>query len=150
MFAKSIYSTLTVIGALTLLIAAGSVRPGLAKSGGGQLEGTWAVTVSFDSPPPGFPDAFTALETYSRGGGLITSNNLPVPVVPKVGQGAWEKNGNQYSVAILFFTFDENGVHNGSIHVRHRITLEGKDAYSGEGEAEFRDVNGNPLFTLPF
>lgn len=132
-------SPLTLMGANPVLAG---------NQNGNRLEGTWVVTVA--ATAPNFPPSFIALETYSRGGGMVTSNNLPVPVLPKLGQGSWEKDGNQYAVVIQFFTFDENGAPNGSIRVTHTLNLQGKDAYSGVGEAEFRDVNGGTLFTLPF
>jgi hypothetical protein len=117
-----------------------------SDSGGSRIEGTWVVTVSLSAP--GFPSSFTALETYSRGGGLVTSNNLPP--VPRPGQGVWEKKGNQYAVTILFFLFDQNGAPSGGVKVRHSITPDGKDRYTGVGEAEFSDLDGNLLFTVPF
>jgi hypothetical protein len=50
-------------------------------------EGTWLVRVSVADPPAGFPVPFDALETYGRGGGLVTSNNNSL--IPRPGQGTW-------------------------------------------------------------
>ncbi len=57
---------------------AGSGMLDVLKRADYALEGTWWVNVNFASPPPGFGPNFTALETYGRGGGLVTSNNFPL------------------------------------------------------------------------
>ena len=139
------------LGAMALFLqptmANVSVNP-VAGSDGQTLEGSWIVEVSISLP--GLPSSFTALETYSRGGGIVTSNDLPVAAVPKPGQGEWEKNGKAYSVVIQFFTFDTTGVASGTIYVSHTITLDGKDSYSGIGQAKFYDLSGNLLLTGGF
>src|SRR5688500_5581827 len=62
--------SLTLIFALTLL----ATRASAANNSSVGLEGTWVVSVQVSDPPPGFPTPFTALGTYSRGGGLVTTN----------------------------------------------------------------------------
>ena len=107
-------------------------------------EGTWLVEVRVSDAPPGFPVPFSALETYSRGGGLVTSNNNPL--VPRPGQGTWAKTSDhEYAASIVFFFFDVIGAPIGTVEIRHRFTVEG-DSYSGTGEAQFKDLNGDPLF----
>jgi hypothetical protein len=144
MILKKAFATLFVM----MIIASQMTAQSMAKSdsGSSRIEGTWVVTVNISAP--GLPPSFTALETYSRGGGLVTSNNLPP--VPRPGQGEWEKNGGQYAVTILFFLFDQTGAPSGGVKVRHSIALDGRDRYTGIGEAEFSDLDGNLLFTVPF
>jgi hypothetical protein len=112
------------------------------------LEGTWIVAVEIADPPPGFPAAFTALESYARGGSLVTSNDNPL--VSRTGQGAWDRDGNDYVARIVFFVLDESGAPAGTIHVIHRIGLSGSEAYVGAGEAELRDASGATIATLAF
>ena len=102
------------------------------------IEGTWETTVNLNDPS--LPPSFKALETYNRDGGLITSNNMPF--LTRVGQGEWEKNGQQYLVKIKFYRFDQNGLPAGSIIVTHTISLESKSEYLGVGTAVFCDLDG--------
>lgn len=168
MFAKGICLAVVMAGALAFPATAGGSFPGaragkkqitpqeprgaglldVLRRGANALEGTWVVTVNLAAPPPGFGPTFTALETYSRGGGLVTTNNLPP--VPRPGQGAWERNGNQFAVAIQFFLFDQNGAPAGSVRVTHNITLQGSDEYSGAGEARFFALDGSLLTSVAF
>lgn len=129
-----------------LLTTIATAQPSAAVERAPQLEGTWVVTVDLHNPPPFLPETFTALETYSRGGGLVTGNDMQ----QGPGQGSWERNGDQYVVAILFFTRDPENVTNGSIRVRHRVGLDGSGAYSGAGEADLFDSSGNLVMTVPF
>jgi hypothetical protein len=145
MLTKRIHAALIAAMLLALLAGAASAQPNAGNGKG--LEGTWEVTVNLTNPPTGFPPSFKALETYSRGGGMVTSNNMSN--IPP-GQGSWEKNGNRFTVTILFFTFDAGGAQTGSIKVRHNVRLNGQNNYTGAGTAEFRDASDQILFTVPF
>ena len=103
-----------------------------------QIEGTWEVTVNLNDP--NLPPSFAALETYTRDGGMITSNNMPF--LTRVGQGGWEKRDQQYVVKIKFFRFDPNGLPAGTIAVTHTISLDSKNEYSGNGTAVFCELDG--------
>lgn len=135
-------------GLLALVFAALLFSPAKAMQSSGnnhQIEGSWVVTVNLHSPD--LPPFFEALETYDRGGGFITSNNMPF--LTRVGQGAWVNEGKNYQVKIRFFKFDENGKPTGTIIVSHTITLNGDDEYSGTGMAVFREVDGS-TFSVEF
>ncbi len=120
------------------------VSPANAFTGSTNPEGTWLVEVRVSDAPPGFPVPFTALETYSRSGGIVTSNNNPL--IPRPGQGAWTKSGSDgYTASIIFFFFDPIGTPIGTVEVTHRFTIEG-DVYTGTGEAQFKNLNGESLF----
>jgi hypothetical protein len=147
MFGKRFSSALVLVAILALLVT--SARFAKAQDSSGQkIEGSWVATVFLNNPPPFLPSSFTALETYSRGGGIVTSNNLAAG--PRIGQGAWDKEGRQFDVGILFLILDQNGAQTGTIKVRHSVTLNGKDEYSGEGVAEIRDTAENLLATVSF
>lgn len=127
----------------SLMLFRATTTAATERAGNGP-EGTWFVRVRVADAPPGFPVPFDALETYSRGGGLVTSNNNPL--IPRPGQGAWTKVGDDgYSVSIIFFFFDQIGAPIGSVEVAHRFAIDG-DGYSGTGEAHFKDRDGLPLF----
>ena len=119
---------------------------------GRTIEGTWEVTVNLHvpdlSPIPNLPSSFEALETYGRGGGLITSNNMPF--LTRVGQGTWDKIGNQYFVKIKFFTFDLSGLPLGKIIVTHTVVLSGDDLYTGTGTANLCGSSETDCVTVDF
>ena len=147
MFGKRYSSALVLVAILALLVT--SARFAKAQDSSGQkIEGSWVATVFLNNPPPFLPTSFTALETYSRGGSIVTSNNLAAG--PRLGQGAWDKEGRQFEVGILFFILDQTGAQTGSIKVRHSVTLNGKDEYSGQGVAEIYDAAENLLASVSF
>jgi hypothetical protein len=131
--------TVAILICITLCATAAN-----AQGGSQGPEGTWKVRVTVEDAPPGFPVPFDALETYSRGGGIVTSNNNPL--VPRPGQGAWRKIGNDdYAASIIFFFFGPAGTPIGTVEVTHRFRING-DHYGGSGEANFKDLDGGPLF----
>lgn len=129
-------------GSLFLVLLAtillGGVKSMATNTNDAQIEGTWEVTVNLNDP--NLPPSFAALETYTHAGGLITSNNMPF--LTRVGQGGWEKDGQQYLVKIKFFRFDPNGLPAGTIAVTHSISLDNRDEYSGTGTAVFCELDG--------
>ena len=136
--------------AISVLLAAAlaTLTPHAAGAQGRKgLEGSWVVAIEIADPPPGFPTSFTALESYARGGSLVPSNDNPL--VGRPGQGAWDRDGNEFVATILFFVLDGAGTRVGSIRVRHRISVE-NDAYSGVGQADFLDPAGDVTASLTF
>jgi hypothetical protein len=140
---------------LALVIAALLLSPLESRGAGSDsrtIEGTWDVIVNLHvpdpSPIPNLPASFEALETYSRGGGFITSNNMPF--IARVGQGAWEKLGNEYFIKIKFYTFDPIGLPSGTITVTHAVTLNGKDEYTGTGTAVICGPDGTSCVSIEF
>lgn len=140
---------------LALVITALLLTPLQAMGADGQgrtIEGTWEVTVNLHVPDstsiPNLPSSFESLETYGRGGGLITSNNMPF--LTRVGQGAWDKIGNQYFVKIKFFTFDPSGLPLGKIIVTHTVVLSGDDLYTGIGTANLCGPNETDCVKVDF
>lgn len=140
---------------LALLITALLITPmnAMGAAGGDRIiEGTWEVTVNLhvpDPPPiPNLPSSFEALETYARGGGLITSNNMPF--LTRLGQGAWDKAGNQYFARIKFYTFDPSGLPSGTITVTHTVVLGSDDLYTGAGTAVLCRPDGTSCVSIEF
>lgn len=123
---------------VALVITMVLLSPVQANDFDSQIVGTWEVTVNLSDP--NLPPSFLALETYNRDGGFTTSNNMPF--LTRVGQGVWEKNGQQYAVKIKFFKFDPNGLPSGTITVTHSIILDSKSEYSGIGSAVFCELDG--------
>lgn len=132
---------------LALLITALLITPMNAMGAAGghnTIEGTWEVTINLHvpdpSPIPNLPSSFEALETYGRSGGLITSNNMPF--LTRLGQGAWDKAGNEYVVKIKFYMFEPSGLPSGTITVTHKVVLGSDDVYTGAGTAEICGPGG--------
>lgn len=113
------------------------------------LEGTWVVDVSVD---PALPIGdFVALETYSRSGGLVTTNNIARAAGIDVGQGAWERiAAHTYRASILFFVFAPDGSRAGAIEVSHTIKLTTRQTYVGEGLATLRGPGGAVVASATF
>lgn len=137
-----------VVFVVSLFVFAAAPRA-MAAPASPALESTWVVDVIVD---PSLPTGnFVALETYNRGGGLVTTNNIPRAAGIDVGHGAWERIGpNAYQVSIMFFVFNSDGSRAGSIEVSHVVTLVGADEYIGEGQASLRGTNGAVLATGAF
>ena len=129
-------------GSLLLILMATILLSGVksmaTNTNDSQIEGTWEVTINLNDP--NLPPSFAALETYTHEGGFVTSNNMPF--LTRVGQGAWEKSGQQYLVKIKFFRFDQNGLPAGTIAVTHTINLDSRNEYSGTGTAVFCELDG--------
>lgn len=111
-----------------------------------QLEGSWVVTVT-PAVPPGVPQppSFIAYGTYARGGAFFGSDRRR----PSSKQhGAWAHlGGNQFAWTAIEDLFDGTGNFTGSVTVRVRITVTGKDEFVGVSNAEERDAFGNVLFS---
>lgn len=129
---------LLIITLMSFAISMVLLTPARANEFDRQITGTWEVTVNLSDP--NLPPSFLALETYSRDGGFITSNNMPF--LTKVGQGEWEKKGQQYSVKAKFYKFDPNGLPAGLIIITHTITLDSESEYSGVGVAVLCELDG--------
>jgi hypothetical protein len=106
-----------------------------------QIEGSWLVTVTIpDGPPP-----FRAIETYSAGGGLLSTDGGTPPSAGHVYQGTWARTGRgEFAFTFLGLQYDAAGVHSGFIRVGATRTLErDANAYNGTDTVEFLDVNLN-------
>ncbi len=144
---KTRISTLTLLVAATLLATPALLVAGTAAHPASGIEGSWIVAVTLDEPPPGFPPSFTALETYSRGGGMVTSNDTLL--VGRPGQGAFQRRGDHVQVTITFLLVDPEVGPVGSIVADHTLEVNG-DTYTGAGQANILDADGNLLVTATF
>ena len=99
-----------------------------------QLEGSWVVTIT-PAVPPGVPQppSFLAYGTYARGGAFFGSDRRR----PSSKQhGAWAHlGGNQFAWTAIEDLFDGTGNFTGSVTVRVRITVTGKDESSASPTA---------------
>ena len=110
-----------------------------------QMEGSWVVTVT-PVVPPGVPkpSPFRAYATISRGGAFIGSDrNRP----SSKQHGTWaHTEGDEFAWTFIEDLFDGMGVFAGTLKVRVRITLIGKDEFVGVSNGESRDAAGNVIF----
>ena len=116
-------------------------------SSGNKLSGTWKVTVTRDSAPPGQPLEFPLLYSFVPGG--VAFQSSAITPFRSVGQGTWERDtGRSYTVALEFFRFDAQGVHTGS--VREAISIElspDGNAITGTASFEILAVDGSVVVT---
>lgn len=110
-----------------------------------QLEGSWIVTVT-PTVPPGVPQppSFRAYATVSRGGAFFGSDRQR-PLSKQ--HGAWAHLGNNdFAYTLIEDLFDAMGNFAGTITVRVKLTVTGRDTFVGVSNGEQRDAGGNLVF----
>jgi hypothetical protein len=158
MTARRIFLTLTLSAAAalstTVLHAQSSV-----ETGGGmldvlensrqeraqRLEGSWEMIVT-PVPPPGAPPLPTRhlYVSFARGG-VYTGFDRSAPFGSPQ-HGVWEYlGGNEFAWTFLGDNFDAMGNFLGTLKLRARITLTGKDTFVGVANPQVRDAAGNLL-----
>ena len=115
-------------------------------------EGSWLSTVTVlgsGAPPP-----FLVLETFTAGGGYVEIDqaDFAPPVFGSPGHGAWESTGERtFAATFLVLKYDAKGNAQGMTKVRGGGTIsEDGGAYSGAGNFEIFDVNGNLIYSANF
>ncbi len=111
------------------------------------LVGAWVMQVG---TPPG--PTFTALETFSAGGGSVESNNGPGGRGPGSGHGSWVRTGHrQFLSTLVRLNYDSDGNFTGTTKVRRSITLNRNgDEFTGRDNVDLFDPAGNLIpVTIP-
>ncbi len=139
--ARSIIYALTLAGVIAVpafTLRAQSYHPF-------QMEGSWIVTVT-PVVPPGVPPppAFRAYATAAGGGALFGSDrNRPFGKQ----HGVWTHLvDHDFAWTFKEDLFDAAGGFAGTLTVRVRLTLIGKDEFVGSSNGEARDPDGNVIF----
>ena len=110
-----------------------------------QLEGSWTVTVTA-VVPPGVPPppSFIGHATVSRGGAFFGSDRTR-PFSKQ--HGTWAHlGGNEFAWTFTEDLFDVMGNFAGTIKVRVRLTVTGRETFVGVSNGEQRDAAGNLIF----
>jgi hypothetical protein len=165
MIAMSIFCALSLAGMMTVpaLYARSSAEPTTAqpatqggilnvleqmrKAQAQQLEGSWTGVVT-PAVPPGVPQppSASAYLSFARGGVLIGFNRFLPFGSPQ--HGIWQHlEGNSFAFTFKQDLFDGLGNFLGTLTVRGKLTISGKDEFAGAFSVERRDANGNPLPT---
>jgi hypothetical protein len=111
-----------------------------------QLEGSWALTVS-PVPPPGVPapPPFRVYANFARGGAYLGADRR-LPLSKQF--GSWvHLEGNEFAATFIADLYDQSGNFTGTVKLRTRYIVTGKDEFVGVANAEERDVNGNVTAT---
>ena len=106
-----------------------------------RLEGSWLLTISPVVPPDVQPPpSFRGNVSFSRGGVAFGAD----PRRPSSRQfGSWVHQwGNQFAATLREDLYDQAGNFTGTIKVRKRIIVTGKDEYIGVSNAEERNAAG--------
>lgn len=93
--------------------------------------------------PPGVPQSppFLGHGTFSRSGATVATDRTRA--LSKQ-QGAWAHlGGNDFAWTTIEDLFDGMGSFAGTVKVRVRLTVTGKDTFVGVSNGEFRDTAGN-------
>jgi hypothetical protein len=115
----------------------------IKKAQGQRLEGSWVITVT-PVVPPGVPQppSFRAYATLARGGALIGSGRTTPLGSPQ--HGTWAHiRGDEFAFTAIQDLFDVMGNFQGTVTVRVKLTLIGKDEFVGVSNGETRDAAGN-------
>jgi hypothetical protein len=108
-----------------------------------QLEGSWEMIVT-PVPPPGAPPLPNRhlYVTFARGGVYIGfDRSAPFGSTQ---HGAWEhRGGNEFAWTFIGDNFDALGNFVGTLKLRAKITMTGKDTFVGVSNPQLRDAAGN-------
>lgn len=122
---RKIVFVVSTVAAVAML--AGGVSGALsapAKHRPSQLAGTWLSTVTLLTPPPGVDPTFLALDTFTRGGGLLVSSNQSNPSLRSLAHGEWSQTGNRrFASTFSWFRFDGAGKPIGMQRVQRTMVL---------------------------
>lgn len=148
---KSLLLTCSILGALALpfLAPVQIVHAENPQNGNPYtLVGSWMEVITLDPNgiPPGVPPTFTSLETFTVGGGSVTSANGQGFHNPPA-YGNWVRAGNrQFLSTFLQFNVDPAGNFAGLVKVRRTIKLSPSgDEFSGRDNVDLFDPAGNPI-----
>lgn len=84
--------------------------------------------------------------SFARGGAAIGSDRQAPFANPQ--HGVWKHlRGNEFAYTFVGDNFDAMGNFQGTLKVRFKITLTGKDEFVGVDNAERRDPAGNLVFS---
>lgn len=110
-----------------------------------QLEGSWEMIVT-PVPAPGAPPLPNRhlYVSFARGG-VYTGFDRSAPFGSPQ-HGVWEhRGGNEFAWAFLGDNFDPLGNFVGTLKLKARITMTGKDSFIGVANPQVRDAAGNVL-----
>ena len=141
------------LSALGALAALGSPTAAFAKNtnAGQGPEGSWLYTVTSSSGPP---STVLGLETYAAGGGYTETDQLSFmpSTLATPGHGSWKLTGGRtFLLTYITLNHDSNGKFQGTSKIRQVATLNAAgNAYSGSGNFDVYDVNGNVILSGTF
>lgn len=110
-----------------------------------QLEGSWEMIVT-PVPPPGAPPLPSRhlYTSFARGGVYIGFDRSAPFGSPQ--HGVWEhQGGNEFAWTFAGDNFDVMGNFLGTIKLRAKITMTGRDTFVGVANPQVRDAAGNVI-----
>jgi hypothetical protein len=144
-----------VLSALGALTALGQPMTAFAENtnAGQGPEGSWIYTVTATNAS-GPPSTVLGLETYAVGGGYTETDQLSFmpSSLATPGHGSWKLTGERtFLLTYLTLNHDTNGTFQGTSKIRQVATLnQAGTAYSGSGNFDVYDVNGNVILSGTF
>jgi hypothetical protein len=144
-----------VLSALGALTALGGPMTAFAKNtdAGQGPEGSWLFTVTATSSS-GLPSPIMGIETYAAGGGYTETDQLSFmpSSLATPGHGSWKRTGERtFLLTYLTLNYDTKGTFQGTSKIRQIAKLnEAGNAYSGSGNFDVYDVQGNVILSGTF
>jgi hypothetical protein len=135
--------------ALQLICIAGLVMTAtgvLAQDGnqdGASIEGTWLARVTIPNPPPGVPNTFLSLHTFTRTGEAIEANSTTQDRSVVLGEWARAAAPRQFVRTLTNFVYGSGHVFTSFTRVTTVIELAvGGETYTATSHFENYDPNG--------
>ena len=121
---------------------------GQEPNGRNRLIGTWDVTVTRESAPPGQPLSFPALFSFLPGGVTLETGSASL-WYRSPGHGVWDRTrGREYIATFMFFRFSPDGQYLGTQLGTLTIELAaGDDEFVGTSVFEIRGPDGTLVAT---
>jgi hypothetical protein len=132
---KRIFTTLTVIGLLAVLVTARYATTS-AHPATPTIVGTWKMTIA---PSETSPEGLEVLMTFFADGNYMETINIGPSTTA---HGVWMGSGNIYLYTFHVFSFDEQGKYAGRRIIRGQIRLDGSDHLTGMGSADIIAPDG--------
>ena len=143
---------LSALGALAALESPTAAFAQNTNAGQGP-EGSWLYTVTVTSSS-GPPTTVLGLETYAAGGGYVETDQFSFmhSSLATPGHGSWKSTGDRtFLLTYLTLGYDTQGTPQGTSKIRQVATLnQAGDSYSGSGNFDVYDVNGNVILSGTF
>jgi hypothetical protein len=136
----------TLVVVLVLVVWSGSSE---LLAHGGNPDGSWVVSITPTSGPPGTPPPppYLALITMTTEGRVMETDIMPPCLAPSStpGHGEWTKVAPRgFALTYLKLLSDSAGNFQGVMKINETITLDlSNTTYDGEGDLQLLDADGN-------
>ena len=143
---KHVIVALAVAMIAALSVAVATFGSSGATRAGGQLTGSWLVSVNLTKPPGGGkPLSYKSLITFTSDKTLLAAAWLPKTRATGNGNGVWAATGNGRFTATIMLVWLEGNLPVSINRGKATLTLSGANAFSGPFHVDVLDSGGKVL-----